>query len=189
MSDIASRQMANVESDVEKLMSDVKTNCAGGTRTQEVIDARVAMSSDVKDEKGKTDELDKKLDQLNKDYDAAIQLELERQARREALIAERENFEYSMANNDKPFIVDSVSQDRRSVTFRVQNGVKMDDGDELFATRGALLLDTLRVSKRKGNMVTAVRDCMFADLYIQKGDQIYLKEAKESADYKTGEQN
>ena len=58
---------------------------------------------------------------------------------------------------------------------------------ELFATRDALLIDTLRVTKRKGNTVTAECDRMFADLFLQKGDQIYLKEAKESADYSAGE--
>lgn len=189
LTDIASRQLANVEADIDKLMSDVKTSCSAGSRTQEVIDARVTMSSDVKDEKGKTDALDKQLAQLDADYKAAFDREIERQARREALIAERENFEYSMANNDKPFEVESVSQDRRSITFRVQNGVDMPKDTELFATRGPLLLDTLRVTNRKGNTVTAVRDGMFSDLSIQKGDHIYLKEAKESADYKTGEQN
>ena len=114
--------------------------------------------------------------------------EIESLTRREPFIAERENIENSVANNDKPFIVESVSPDRRSVTFRVQNGVKMDEGDELFATSGDLLIDTLRVSKRKGNVVTAVCDGMFIHLYIQKGDQIYLKKAKERAGYAFGEQ-
>lgn len=185
LSNIASRKMDNVEQDVDKLISTVSESRS--VRTQEVIDSRTSMSSDVKGELAKTDELDKKLEQLNQDYQAAFDREIERQARREALIAERENFEHSMANNDKPFIVETVSQDRRSVTFRVQNGVDMPSGAELFATRNALLIDTLRVTKRKGNTVTAECDGMFSDLFLQKGDQIYLKEAKESADYSAGE--
>ena len=111
----------------------------------------------------------------------------DRQARHEALIAERECFEFSMANNDNPFVVETVSRDRRSITFRVQNGVDMPKDTELFATRGPLLLDTLRVTSCDGDTVTAVCDGVFEDLFIQKGDQIYLRLAKKNADYDFGE--